>query len=151
MPHQVGSRCSGKRGFVVGYFKGLPSNKVEGDYRGHYGIGRPAHGADPNASYQFEEESKRIPFGSIPLDEPATSTTVTVTDLHYELERNDEHRACLKVFVASTDKQVEFEIIFPLDHQEGRIEATLEHARTRLASFLQAVLNDLQSRPLHLS
>lgn len=26
----------------------------QGDFRGQYGYGRPAHGTDPNASYGFE-------------------------------------------------------------------------------------------------
>jgi hypothetical protein len=28
-----------------------------GDLRGHYGFGRPAHGADPDAKYGFEAET----------------------------------------------------------------------------------------------
>jgi hypothetical protein len=152
LPGAPGSILSqSNRGSGVGYLKGLPTKEIRGDFRGRYGIGRPAHGSDPNASYQFGEESTRTPLASIPLEAPTTSTTVTVTDLHYELQRNDKHRACLKVFIASMDRQFEFDITFPLDHQEGRVDATLEHAQACLITFLHAVLNDLQSRPLHLS
>ena len=33
--------------------------KPEGDFRGPYGYGRPAHKSDPNASYGFEPEIVR--------------------------------------------------------------------------------------------
>lgn len=36
------------------YQKGLPPlAEPLGDYRGRFGIGRPAHGSDPNAQYSF--------------------------------------------------------------------------------------------------
>ncbi len=36
------------------YEKGLPAlGEPLGDYRGPFGIGRPAHGSDPNAHYSF--------------------------------------------------------------------------------------------------
>lgn len=31
-----------------------PETERQGDFRGHYGYGRPAHRSDPNARYGFD-------------------------------------------------------------------------------------------------
>jgi hypothetical protein len=38
---------------------GQPQIQRQGDFRGHYGYGRPAHRTDPSASYGFETFSSK--------------------------------------------------------------------------------------------
>jgi hypothetical protein len=127
----------------MGFLKGLPAAKTEGDYRGHYGIGRPSHGSDPHATYRFGEDWVRPQL-------PPSEATITVRDLQYDLHIQDRHRACLKVSVASADGEFTFELTFPLEQQTGQVEVTLRHAQARLIPFIEAVLTNLKSRPLQL-
>jgi hypothetical protein len=127
----------------MSFHKGLPAGKPEGDYRGPYGIGRPAHGSDPQASYQFGEDWVRPQL-------PPETASITVQDLQYELQIQDQHRACLKISVASADGDFAFELTFPLEQQSGQIDVTLRHAQARLISFIETVLTSLKSRPLQL-
>jgi hypothetical protein len=127
----------------MGFYKGLPVEHAAGDYRGLYGVGRPAHGSDPHAAYQFGESWVRPQL-------PPQAATVTVEDLHYELQRHDQHRACLKISVASPDRAFDFELTFPLEQQSGEVEMTLRQAQARLIPFIEAVLASLRSKPLQL-
>lgn len=127
----------------MGFHKGLPVTKIEGDYRGPYGVGRPAHGSDPQAAYQFGEDWVRPQL-------PPAGATVTVQDLQYDLEVQDQHRACLKISVTSADGEFNFNLTFPLEQQSGEVEVTLRHAQSRLISFIETVLASLRSKPLQL-
>jgi hypothetical protein len=127
----------------MGFQKGLPVTKVEGDYRGPYGVGRPAHGSDPEAAYRFGEDWVRPQL-------PPEGATITVQDLQYELQIQDQHRACLKIGVTSADGGITFDLTFPLEQQSGEVEVTLRHAQVRLISVIEAVLASLRNKPLQL-
>jgi hypothetical protein len=128
---------------LMSFHKGLPVNKIEGDFRGPYGVGRPAHGSDPHAAYHFGEDWIRPQL-------PPGGASITVEDLQYELQMQDRPRACLKITVASGDGELRFALTFPLDQQSGEVDLTLRHAQTRLISFIETVLASLKSKPLQL-
>ena len=117
---------------------GLPPDDSGGDYRGPYGIGRPAHGSDPTASYQFGAPSYRSNI----------RPKITVHDLQYELQADGEERACLTVCVTATDQALKFDLTFPLERQAGHVEVTLVEAQSRLLDFLDAVLQELRTNPI---
>jgi hypothetical protein len=127
----------------MSFHKGLPAGKVEGDYRGPYGVGRPAHGSDPQAVYRFGEDLVRPQL-------PPEGASVTVQDLQYELQIQDLHRACLKGSVTSADGDFAFELTFPLEYQSGQVDVTLRHAQAHLISFIETVLTSLKSKRLQL-
>lgn len=128
---------------LMNFQKGLPASEIQGDYRGPYGVGRPAHGSDPQAAYRFGEDWVRPQL-------PAKGAHVTVQDLQYELQIQDQHRACLKISVASADGDFAFELTFPLEGQTGQVDVTLRQAQARLIAFIETVLTRLKSQPLQL-
>ena len=140
----------------MSYTKGIPSREDTSrqDTRGRFGLGRPAHGSDPAASYGFG-----VPRGAIILEPPAQeehppalqlSSHLAVQDLQYEVHLHDEQTARMTISAPSIDGHSHLEFVFPLDHQAGHVEATLIQAQSSLIAFLEAVVRELKTRPLRL-